>query len=70
MTVAKQWNAETVETMLAAQGIALGPGRAQRLAVALEGLLEASMADRLRDTLGLESDPAGFPAALVRLRNR
>lgn len=68
MTVAKQWNAETVETMLAAQGIALGPGRAQRLALALQSLLGASMADPLRDAVGFERDATCFPAAMERLR--
>jgi hypothetical protein len=70
VTVAKQWNAETVETMLAAQGIALGPGRAQRLALAVESLLGASMADPLRDAIELEREAAGFAAAMERLRAR
>ena len=70
MTVAKQWNAETVETMLAAQGIVLAPGRAQRLALAVQAVLGASMADPLRDAVEFERDAAGFPAAMERLRTR
>jgi hypothetical protein len=66
--MAKQWNDETVETMLAAQGIALGPGRAQRLALALQSLLGVSMADPLRDAVEFEREAAGFAAAMERLR--
>ena len=68
--MAKRWNDETVETMLAAQGIALGTGRAQRLALALQSLLGVSMADPLRDAVEFEREAAGFPAALERLRAR
>ena len=68
--MAKQWNDETVETMLAAQGIALGPGRAQRLALALQSLVGASMADPLRDAVEFEREAAGYASALERLRAR
>src|SRR5918992_1422841 len=47
-TVAKSWGAEAIQTALAAQGIELAPGRAARLARALEGFLGPSMADPLR----------------------
>jgi hypothetical protein len=67
VTVAKQWTAETVETMLAAQGIALAPGRAERIAQALPGLL---VADRLLDAHEFEREPTGFAAAMERFRAR
>jgi hypothetical protein len=67
---AKQWSAEGIETTLAAQGIALAPGRAARLARALEGFLGPSMADPLRGALELECDPAGFALMQERLRAR
>jgi len=50
--------------MLEAQGIALAPGRAERLARGLEGLLQASAADPLRTTLEFHADPPGFVLAL------
>jgi hypothetical protein len=53
-------DAETIETTLAVQGIGLAPGRAARLARALEAFLGPSMADPLRGTLELEADPTGF----------
>jgi hypothetical protein len=65
--VAKQWNAETVETMLAAQGIALGPGRAERIAQALQGLL---VVDRQHDAHEFEREPTDFAAAMQRFRAR
>jgi hypothetical protein len=68
--VAKSWGAEAIQTALAAQGIDLAPGRAERLARALEGFLPLSMADPLRGALELESDPAGFALAQERLRAR
>ena len=61
---AKQWSASGVEEALAAQGIALAPGRAERLARALQGLLEASAGDPLRAALEFDADPSGFLAAL------
>jgi hypothetical protein len=70
VTAAKPWGAETIETALAAQGIALSPGRAERLARAVEGFLGPSMADRLRGALELEGDPPGFVLTLERLRAR
>jgi hypothetical protein len=67
---AKQWSAEAIETALAAQGIALSPGRAERLARTLEGFLGPSMADPLRAALELDCDPAGFVLVQERLRAR
>jgi hypothetical protein len=60
----QQWRGEGVEAMLEAQGIALAPGRAERLARGLEGLLQASAADPLRTTLEFHADPPGFVLAL------
>ena len=68
--MAKSWGAEAIQTALAAQGIELAPGRAARLARALEGFLGPSMADPLRGTLELECDPAGFALVQERLRAR
>lgn len=68
--MAKSWGAEAIQTALAAQGIDLAPGRAERLARALEGFLGPSMADPLRGALELECDPAGFALAQERLRAR
>jgi hypothetical protein len=68
--MAKSWGAEAIETALTAQGIALSPGRAERLARAVEGFLGPSMADPMRGALELERDPAGFALVQERLRAR
>ena len=69
MTTAKRpWSADTIETTLAAQGIALSPGRAERLARAQQALLDASGADPLRAALAFDADPAGFVAVLQKCR--
>ena len=62
--IAKQWHAEAVEAALAAQGIALAPGRAERIARAQQALLGASAADPLFGTLEFQADPSGFLLAL------
>jgi hypothetical protein len=54
--------------MLAAQGIALAPGRAERIARAQQALLDASAADRVRAGLGFDADPAGFLIALQKCK--
>jgi hypothetical protein len=64
----KQWSAEAIETALAAQGIALAPGRAERVARAQQALLEAAAADPLRAALAFDADPAGYRSALERCR--
>ena len=68
MTTAKQWSAEAVETVLAAQGIALAPGRAERLARAYQALLEASAADPLLARLEFDAVPTGFALAMQKCR--
>jgi hypothetical protein len=65
---AKQWNAEAVEVLLAVQGIALGPGRAERLARAYQGLLEASAADPLLARLEFDATATGFLLAMQKCR--
>ena len=65
---AKQWSAEAVETLLAAQGIALAPGRAERLARAYQAMLEASAADPLLARLEFEAIPTGFLLAMQKCR--
>jgi hypothetical protein len=64
----KQWSAEAIETALAAQGIALAPGRAERVARAQQALLEAAAADPLRAALAFDANPAGYRSALDRCR--
>lgn len=68
MTTAKQWSAEAVETVLAAQGIALAPGRAERLARAYQTLLEASAADPQRARLEFDAGPGDFLQAMQKCR--
>ena len=65
----KQWNAEAIEAALAAQGIALASGRAQRLARALQSLLDASAADALRADLDFNVEPGGFAFAMKRCKS-
>jgi hypothetical protein len=59
----KQWNSETIEALLAAQGIRLAPGRAEKIANALNA---ATVSDPL--PLEFESDPTGYALALERCR--
>ena len=65
----KQWSAEAIEAALAAQGIALASGRAQRLARGLQSLLEAGAADRLRADLDFNTEPGGFAFAMRRCKS-
>ena len=60
VTTGKHWSAAAVEAALAAQGIALAPGRAERLARAHASLLEAAAADPLLASLEFEADPPCF----------
>ena len=62
--MAKQWTAEAVEAALAAQGISLAPGRAERIARAQQGLLDAVAADPLLAKLEFQADPSGYLLAL------
>jgi hypothetical protein len=64
----KQWSAEAVETLLAAQGIALAPGRAERLARGYQALLEASAADPLLARLAFDDVASGFIPAMQKCR--
>jgi hypothetical protein len=69
MTTAKQqWTAEAVETTLTAQGIALAPGRAERIARGQAALLDGAAADPLRTSLGFDADPTGFVQAVERCK--
>jgi hypothetical protein len=60
--------AEAIEAALAAQGIALAPGRAERLARGQQALLEASAADPLRAALPFAADPPGFVVVLEKCK--
>jgi hypothetical protein len=64
----KQWSAEAVEVVLAAQGVALAAGRAERLARAYQALLEASAADPLLARLEFDAVPAAFVVAMQKCR--
>ncbi len=68
MTPAKQWSSEAIEVALAAQGIALAPKRAERLAAGQQLLLDASAADPLRAALEFDADPPGYLLALARCK--
>ena len=68
MTLAKQWSGTAIEAALAAQGIALAPGRAERLARAWQALLEASAADPLLAGLEFDAVPTGFSADMQKCR--
>ena len=70
MTAAKQWSSEAIDVALEAQGIALAPKRAERLAAGQQSLLDASAADPLRPALEFDADPPGFMLALVRCKAR
>ena len=63
--MAKRWNAEAIETVLAAQGIRLAPGRAEKLAA---GLNAGVAADAMRDALPFEADPAEYALAVERCK--
>jgi hypothetical protein len=62
----KQWSGEAIEAAVAAQGIALAPGRAERLARGQQALLDAGAADALRGSLSFDADPPGFLLAIER----
>jgi hypothetical protein len=68
VTATKRWKGDAIEAAAAAQGIALAPGRAERLAHGQQALLEASAADRLRASLAFEAEPAGFLLAIERCK--
>ena len=70
MTTAKQWSAEAIAAALGAQGIALAPGRCERLARAQQALLDAGAADPLRAALDFGADPTGFVLAIDRCKAR
>lgn len=59
------WNPEAVEAALVSQGIRLAPGRAGKIAAALN---TAAVADPLRDALELEADPTSYLRALERCK--
>jgi hypothetical protein len=63
VTAAKQWSSEAIETMLAAQGIRLAPGRAEKIANALNAATVSAYLP-----LEFESDPTGYALALERCK--
>jgi hypothetical protein len=68
VSAGRHWSGEAIEAALAAQGIALAPGRAERLARAQQALLEASAADPLRACLPFDADPPGFLLAMAKCK--
>lgn len=57
-----------MDAAAAAQGIALAPWRAERIARAQQGLLDAAAADPLRAKLAFDADPSGFVRAMQKCR--
>lgn len=57
-----------MEVAAAAQGIALAPGRAERLARAQQALLDAAAADPLRASLAFDAGAAGFLLAIEKYK--
>jgi hypothetical protein len=53
----KELTSETIEQLLAAQGVALAPGRAERLAPGVNAL---NVADPLRAALPFDQDPTTY----------
>ena len=65
----KHWSAEAIEAAFGTQGIALGSGRAEKLARGLQSLLDASAADPLRAGLDFNVEPGGFVFAMRRSKS-
>jgi hypothetical protein len=65
VTTAKQWSAEAIEAALAAQRIALAPGRAERIARAQQALLDAALTG---DAADFDADAPGFILALAKCK--
>ena len=63
MSAAKLWNSDAIEAMLAAQGIRLAPGRAEKIAAALNAATASGSLP-----LEFESDPTGYALALERCK--
>jgi len=58
------WNPEAVEAILFAQGIRLAPGRAAKIAAALNA--SAGLADPMLADLEFEADPTSYGLAMRR----
>ena len=63
MSAAKLWSSEAIEAMLAAQGIRLAPGRAEKIAAALNAATGSGSL-----SLEFESDPSGYALAVERCK--
>jgi len=59
------WNIEAIEAILSSQGIRLAPGRAAKIAAALNA---GAVADPLRAVLELEADPTSYLLAMERCK--
>ena len=67
-TSAGALSAEAVEAALAAQGIGLAPGRAERLARGQSALLASAASDPLLGSLAFDADPTTFACAILHLK--
>ena len=67
-TSKQQWSGAAIEAALAAQGIALAQGRAERLARGQQALLGASAADPLLAALDFHADPTTFLLIIQRTK--
>ena len=65
---AKQLTGDTVETLLAMQGVGLAPGRGERLAQGLKASIGASLEDPARSDLEFDAEPCGFVLGLQQCR--
>ena len=68
MTPEKHWTPEAVENVFEAQGLRLAPGRAPKIAAALNA--SAELTDPLLGALAFEADPAAYALALSRHRSK
>ena len=67
---AKRLSGDAIEAVLAAQGIALAPGRGERLAQGLHASIGPSLDEAAQSELEFEREPCGFALALERCKAR
>lgn len=68
MSPARHWTAEAIESMIDAQGLRLAPGRAAKIAAALNASADPS--DPLPGRLELEADPTSYALVMDRQRSK
>lgn len=67
---AKRLEGDAIEAVFAWQGIALPPGRGERLAHGLHASIGPSLDEAAQRGLELEDEPCGFALALERCKTR